>query len=183
MRKLLPFLRHLMGLRDAHALLHSEHVQSLATQLGQRIDLSAAQLEKLKFAAEIHDIGKVAVNDFLLSKPGRFTEAEHLMIQQHTVIGARMIKAMPIDGDLISQIILHHHENFDGSGYPDKIKGEEIPLEARILRITDTYDALTTNRGYRAAYSHREAVGIMESEHTFFDPNLLNSFFEMIPGK
>lgn len=180
MKELLPFLRHVMSLRDTHALSHSEHVQNLAAQLGQKIDLSSERWETLKFAAEIHDIGKVAVNDFLLSKPGRFTEAEHLMIQQHSIIGARMVRNMPIEGEFISRIILHHHENFDGSGYPDKIRGEEIPFEARILRVTDTYDALTTDRGYRPAYSHKKAIEIMEKEYANFDPHLLETFFGMV---
>jgi HD-GYP domain-containing protein (c-di-GMP phosphodiesterase class II) len=100
------------------------------------------------------------------------------MVQQHAMLGARLIESLNLD-PLIPQIILAHHENFDGSGYPDGLQGEEIPLEARIVRITDTYDALTSDRGYRPAYTHKEAIQIMEGEQRFFDPQVLEIFFKM----
>ena len=178
MMQLLPFLTHIISLRDPHAESHSKHVNSLASALGRKVDLNADQLKKLEFAAAIHDIGKIAINDFILYKPGRFTEAEYMMVQQHAVLGARIIGKLNLD-PIIADIILHHHENFDGSGYPNMVKGEQIIFEARIIRITDTYDALTTNRGYRLAYSHAKALAIMEHEQTFFDPELLEVFFKM----
>jgi putative two-component system response regulator len=138
----------------------------------------SAELELLKFAAQIHDIGKIAINEFIVNKPGRFTEAEYLMIQHHAQLGASLIEKLELD-PRIHRSILHHHENFDGTGYPDRLAGDQIPLEARIIRITDTYDALTSNRGYRPAYSHREAISIMERERHCFDPELLKIFFKM----
>jgi len=92
------------------------------------------------------------------------------------------VETLEID-PLIPLIIRHHHENFDGSGYPDRLKGDQIPVEARIIRITDTYDALTSNRGYRPAYSHKKALSIMEQDSAFFDPDLLEVFFKMQRGK
>jgi len=178
MTELLPFLTRLIGLRDPHASVHSHHVMDLAEMLGLLVDLSSKQLEVLGFAARIHDIGKLAINDFIINKPGRFTEAEYIMVKQHSMLGSKLIESLDLD-PLIPQIVLNHHENFDGSGYPHGKKGEEIPVEARIIRITDTYDALTSDRGYRPAYAHREAVQIMEKEQQFFDPQLLEIFFKM----
>jgi HD-GYP domain-containing protein (c-di-GMP phosphodiesterase class II) len=178
MADLLPFLTSLISLRDPHASGHSHHVTDLATVLGRRVDLSSKRLHPLEFAARIHDIGKIAINEFIINKPGRFTEAEYIMVQQHSLLGSRLVSNLDLD-PLIPAIILNHHENFDGTGYPNKLKGEDIPLEARIIRITDTYDALTSNRGYRPAYTHHEAIRIMERDHRFFDPPLLETFFKM----
>ena len=178
MADLLPFLTRLIGLRDPHASGHSHHVRDLAYLLGQQVDLPSARLDVLAFAARIHDIGKIAINEFVINKPGRFTEAEYIMVQQHSMLGSKLVENLELD-PLIPEIILDHHENFDGTGYPNGLRGEEIPLEARIIRITDTYDALTSDRGYRPAYTQEEAIKIMEGEQRFFDPQLLEIFFKM----
>jgi len=175
---LLPFLTSIIGLRDPHGKTHSDHVMGLSSAFGQNVDLTAVQIETLAFAAEIHDIGKMAINEFIINKPGRFTEAEYLMVQHHAELGAHLMENLKLD-PAIPLIIRHHHENFDGSGYPDKLKGDQIPLEARIIRITDTYDALTSNRGYRPAYSPKKALAIMEQDSALFDPDLLEVFFKM----
>lgn len=178
MNDLLPFLTSIISLRDPHGKGHSNQVMKLSSAFGKKIGLTPTQLKILEFAAQVHDIGKIAINEFIVNKPGRFTEAEYLMVQHHAQLGANLIETLGLD-PLIPAIILHHHENFDGSGYPGKLKGEQIPLEARIIRITDTYDALTSNRGYRDAYTHKKALEIMEHDHTFFDPELLEVFFKM----
>ena len=178
MADLLPFLTKLIGLRDPHASGHSHHVRDLAYTLGQQINLPSERLSLLEFAARIHDIGKIAINEFIINKPGRFTEAEYIMVQQHAMLGSKLVESLELD-PLIPAIILNHHENFDGTGYPHGLKGEAIPLEARIIRITDTYDALTSNRGYRPAYSHKESIQIMEEDRNCFDPQLLEIFFKM----
>jgi HD-GYP domain-containing protein (c-di-GMP phosphodiesterase class II) len=178
MTDLLPFLTRLISLRDPHADGHSHHVRDLAYTLGQQIDLSSEQLRVLEFTARIHDIGKIAINEFVINKPGRFTEAEYIMVQQHSMLGSRLVENLELD-PLIPAIILNHHENFDGTGYPRGVKGEDIPLEARIIRITDTYDALTSNRGYRPAFTHKASFQIMEDDSRFFDPELLEFFFKM----
>ena len=179
---LLPFLTSIIGLRDPHGRAHSKHVMASSSALGQKLGLTSVQIETLAFAADIHDIGKIAINEFIINKPGRFTEAEYLMVQHHAQLGADLMEKLDLD-PIIPSIIRHHHENFDGSGYPNKLKGEQIPLEARIIRITDTYDALTSNRGYRAAYSPKRSLTIMEQDGAFFDPNLLEIFFKMRYGK
>lgn len=182
MADLLPFLTNIIGLRDPHGKGHSNHVRDLASAFGRKLELTSTQIETLSFAAEIHDIGKIAINEFIINKPGRFTEAEYLMVKHHAELGANLIETLGLDPH-IPLIILHHHENFDGSGYPSQLKGEQIPLEARIIRITDTYDALISNRGYRAAYSPKKALAIMKQEHHCFDPQLLEVFFKMQGGK
>jgi HD-GYP domain-containing protein (c-di-GMP phosphodiesterase class II) len=181
MLDLLPFLTSLISLRDPHGKAHSSHVKDLSAAFGRSMDMASAQIETLAFAAEIHDIGKIAINEFIINKPDRFTEAEYLMTQHHSQLGANLIETIGLEQP-IHKIILHHHENFDGSGYPDHLKGEQIPLESRIIRITDTYDALTSNRGYRAAYSPKKALAILEQEHVFFDPRLLEIFLKMKTG-
>lgn len=182
MQNLSPFLTSLIGLRDAHGEGHSERVMSLSTALGGKVKLTSAELDLLRFSAQIHDIGKIAISEFIVNKPGRFTEAEYLMIQHHTHLGASLIEKLKLDRR-IHLSILHHHENFDGSGYPHKLAGDQIPFEARIIRITDTYDALTSDRGYRPAYSHKKALAIMERDHHCFDPDLLKVFFRMLHRK
>lgn len=177
MADLLPFLTNLIGLRDPHGKGHSSHVRELSDAFGRKMGLMSDRLEVLAFAAEVHDIGKIAINDFIINKPGRFTEAEYLMVQHHAELGANLVETLELD-PLIPSIIRHHHENFDGSGYPDRLQGDQIPLEARIIRITDTFDALTGNRGDRAAYSPRKAREIMEENHRHFDPQLLELFFK-----
>jgi HD-GYP domain-containing protein (c-di-GMP phosphodiesterase class II) len=179
---LLPFLTNVIGLRDPHGKGHSNHVKELSSAFGRKVELTSTQIETLAFAAEIHDIGKIAINEFIINKPGRFTEAEYLMVQHHAQLGANLIETLGLN-PLIPLIIRHHHENFDGSGYPHHLKGDQIPLESRIIRITDTYDALTSDRGYRAAYSAKKALAIMAQEHLFFDPELLDIFFRMQGGK
>jgi putative two-component system response regulator len=182
MTDLLPFLTSLIGMRDAHGKGHSDHVMEFSSAIGREIKLSSAQLMLLKFSAQIHDIGKLAINDFIVNKPGRFTEAEHLMIQHHTNLGASLIEKLMLD-PAIPLIILHHHENFDGSGYPHKLKGDQIPLEARIIRIADTFDALTSYRGYRPAYTPKKAYSIMKQDGQFFDPELLETFLRIQSDK
>jgi HD-GYP domain-containing protein (c-di-GMP phosphodiesterase class II) len=179
---LLPFLTSVIGLRDPHGKGHSNHVKVLSSAFGRKVDMTSGQIDTLAFAAEIHDIGKIAINEFIINKPGRFTEAEYLMVQHHAQLGANLIKTIGMDQP-IHTIILHHHENFDGSGYPRQLKGDQIPFESRIIRITDTYDALTSDRGYRAGYSAKKALAIMAQEHLFFDPGLLEIFFQMQGGK
>jgi len=177
---IIPFITKILQMRDPYANGHADQVCVLACIMGKEFGLSAEQLEILEFAAKIHDIGKVAVSDFVLNKQGRYTETEYLTIQQHTVLGAKLIETLELD-PAIHLIVLHHHENYDGSGYPDKIMGEDIPIGARILRIADTYDALTSPRGYRPAFTPEQALRVMKREERFFDPKLLELFFSLKP--
>jgi HD-GYP domain-containing protein (c-di-GMP phosphodiesterase class II) len=104
------------------------------------------------------------------------------MIQQHTNIGYKLV--VPLDFDpIVAEIILYHHENYDGSGYPSKLKANDIPLAARIVRVADVYDALTSNRPYRSAYSKKEAIRIIEKENSQFDPQVLSILYKIVLEK
>jgi HD-GYP domain-containing protein (c-di-GMP phosphodiesterase class II) len=138
----------------------------------------------LGHAAKLHDIGKVAISDSVISKPSRLTRAEYLMVQQHTILGYQLLQPMKID-PVITGAILSHHENYDGSGYPEGLKGEAIPLAARLIRIADFYDALTSRRSYRngPALSTAEALDVLQENRRCFDPSLFSAFVEMIMEK
>jgi putative nucleotidyltransferase with HDIG domain len=176
------FLEKLTSLRDSHANSHGRNVQALTSALAHKVDFPAADLHHLKHAATIHDIGKITVNEFVINKAGRLTEAEFIMVQQHTALGSKLLEPLKLPR-LVMDVILYHHENYDGTGYPRGLAGESIPLAARLVRITDTYDALTSNRGYRGALSHKKALDVMLKEASHFDPHLLQIFIKMKPGR
>lgn len=146
-------------------------------------------LEEIGNASLLHDIGKIAVPDEILNKPGRLSEQEFIAMQQHTVIGGEMLAAADkrfreqIGKQsylaLARAITLHHHEKWDGSGYPDGLRGEEIPLAARIVALCDVYDAVTSDRSYKKAWSHQEAVELIRNgREIHFDPAIVDVFLE-----
>jgi HD-GYP domain-containing protein (c-di-GMP phosphodiesterase class II) len=137
-------------------------------------------LKTIVAGALLHDIGKIKVSDAVLKKSGRLTEEEFRQIQRHPEFGLELIDGKEFPWD-IKPLILHHHEKVDGAGYPLGLKGEDIPVGARIIGIADVFDALTSDRVYRAAYTPEKALGIMEQDAgTAFDPVLLARFAEMI---
>ena len=177
-------LLRIVDLRDPYAKYHSDQVSELSAELAQRINMSVAELKVLQYAAALHDVGKLAMNESVVNKPSLLTRAEFLMIQQHTVLGYNLIKPLNFDS-MISAVILSHHENFDGSGYPEGLKGEMIPLTARLTRITDFYDALTSPRSYRAraVYEPEEALDILRENRHCFDPFLFDAFVDLMAQK
>jgi len=138
--------------KDPYTHGHCERLSDYSTRLGEHLGLSEDQLVALRRAGIVHDIGKIAVPDAILLKPGRLTEDEWKLIHEHPAVGERICAPLK-SFRLVLPIIRHHHEKFDGSGYPDKLQGEEIPLTARVLQIVDVYDALTTDRPYKKAFS------------------------------
>jgi HD-GYP domain-containing protein (c-di-GMP phosphodiesterase class II) len=158
---------------------HSERVASLARVLGEACDLSHTDLVTLNYAARLHDVGMVAVDAELLHRDGPLTEAERRRVAMHTVIGEEMLRpyGLPLEG---LQAIRHHHEHFDGSGSPDGLKGEDIPLLARIITVVDVYDALTSERVYRGANSHEQAVRELRAMASReLDPVLVERFLAL----
>jgi putative two-component system response regulator len=125
--------------------------------------LSSEQIVALGRAGIVHDIGKVAVPDAVLLKPGRLTPQEYAVMKEHAALGERICAPLK-SFRLVRPIIRHHHEKLDGSGYPDGLKGDAIPLTARVLTVVDVFDALATDRPYRKALSHNETLGIMREE-------------------
>lgn len=184
LKTLLELLTTVVELRDPYTKGHSHNVSALAVRIAQQESLlfPANNLLALKYGALLHDIGKIAISDFVLSKSTLLTDAEMTMIQQHTNIGYKLV--VPLDFDpIVAEIILYHHENYDGSGYPSKLKANDIPLAARIVRVADVYDALTSNRPYRSAYSKKEAIRIIEKENSQFDPQVLSILYKIVLEK
>jgi putative two-component system response regulator len=142
---------------------HSDRLVTYAEQLGESLVLGEGDLKELRLACWLHDIGKISVPESILLKPGPLNAEETSMIREHPVIGERM--CVPLKSlRSILPVIRHHHEKMDGSGYPDGLSGDAIPLKARVLQIADIYDALTTNRPYRGALPPEEALQTLLSE-------------------
>ena len=159
---------------------HIQRVRTLAEGLGRAVGYPEDQMEGLKAAALLHDIGKLAVPEYILSKPGKLTAAEYSKVMIHPVVGADILSNVEFPYEVVP-IVKHHHERYDGSGYPAGLKGEEIPFGARILTIVDCYEALTTNRPQRPSYTRDEALELMRGEGgRTFDPVLLRAFFNVI---
>ncbi|MCD6138534.1 MAG: HD domain-containing protein [Deltaproteobacteria bacterium] len=175
-------LSRVMELRDPYTKGHSEHVGEIAVNfvtLNPLLNFPKEKIPVIYRAALLHDIGKIGISEQVLNKPTKLTEAELVMIKYHTNLGYNLIKPFLFD-KLVGDAILYHHENFDGSGYPEGLKGDEIPLIARIFRIADYYDALTSSRPYRPALEPEVALRIMKGDSRCFDPNLFSFFVESI---
>jgi cyclic di-GMP phosphodiesterase len=142
---------------------HSDRVVNYATQLGRSLYLQEEDLQELRIACLLHDVGKVAVPDEILLKPGALNAEETQIVRQHPVIGESICAPLKSLRRVLP-VIRHHHERMDGSGYPDGLRGQEIPLMARILQIADIYDALITDRPYRHALSSEDALETLNRE-------------------
>jgi putative nucleotidyltransferase with HDIG domain len=177
--RLTLFLGSVSDLRDPYMMEHSSHVKGLSLQLALQSDFPRSKLKQLAHAAILHDIGKLVISETVINKPTRLTHAEYLMVQQHTILGYELIQPLNLD-PLIGDAILHHHENFDGSGYPSGLSGTAITLAARIIRITDMYDALTSERAYRTAYGSEEAASLMKNNSHYFDEFLFGEFLKIL---
>lgn len=167
--------------KDSYTEGHCERLANYSVHLGEWIALPEEQLKALRRAGIVHDVGKVAVPDSVLLKRGPLSEAEWTIMREHPVVGERI--CMPLKSfRLVLPIIRHHHEKFDGSGYPDGLRGEEIPLTARVLQFADIYDALTTERPYKAALPPSQALNMMEQEvkKGWWDPHLYAEFRHMM---
>jgi HD-GYP domain-containing protein (c-di-GMP phosphodiesterase class II) len=171
-----------LSYRDLSTQLHSVRVQGLSGVIGIAIGLSKQQLNSLNIAAAFHDIGKIGIPDHILLKPAEFDNAEREEMKHHSEIGEKIMAATELDGSkLAAQIIRHHHEHYDGHGYPDGLSGENIPICARIIAIADSYDAMSVTRSYHQARTHQEVMNILQEETgEIFDPALMHVFSEII---
>jgi cyclic di-GMP phosphodiesterase len=167
--------------RDPYTGGHCERLADMSARLGEKLGLPEDQLKALRRAGIVHDIGKVAVPDAILLKPGPLSDEETLVMRQHPVVGERICAPLRTFR-LVLPIIRHHHERHDGSGYPDGLSGSEIPLTAAILQLADVYDALTTDRPYRKGSPSATALAIMDKEagRGWWNPTLLDAFRAMI---
>lgn len=164
---------------DDYTYLHSMAVCGLMITLAQRLGLDDKQVLRVGMGGLLHDVGKAAVPLEILNKPGKLTDEEFEVMRQHPVTGAQMLMEADADADLLD-IALHHHEKYDGSGYPHQLQGEEISLYARMAAVCDVYDALTSTRVYRKGWTPAEAMHNMLSWRGHFDNQVLHTFVRAI---
>ena len=166
--------------KDPYTLGHSQRVERHAYRTAAAMGLSVADIEALRLAAALHDVGKIRVPDRVLRKPGRLSKEERLIVEEHVVVGAWMISSVG-SADVVSSV-RHHHERWDGRGYPDGLANTDIPLFARIIAVADAYDAITSTRPYRASSGREHAVSILRAEAgTQFDPMIVEAFVDALP--
>ncbi len=169
--------------RDRYTGEHSEAVIDMSGAVARNLGLNSVEVQRVKSAALLHDIGKVAIPDEILHKPGPLTDDEWRLMREHPVIGERILRVLPGLGT-VARIVRHEHERWDGGGYPDGLVGDEIPLGSRIIIAADTYHAITSDRPYRAARSHSEAVEeLTRCAGTQFDPNVTAALIGFLYGQ
>ena len=160
---------------------HSERVTKLAVKIGQAMGLPPKELEVLHRGGLLHDIGKIGTPPSILDKTGKLDEEELRVMRQHVRMGALILEPIPGFADVLP-IVLHHHEWFDGSGYPDGLAGEAIHLYARIFAVADFYDALTSDRPYRPGFAGDQVVDLIRKKvGSQFDPQVVHAFLEVVP--
>jgi len=166
-----------VDLRDTYTGSHSARVAELAARVAARLGLDQEQIELSRLAGSLHDLGKLAIPEEILRKPGPLTGPERLVLERHPQIGFRMLDSLGIDP--VADWILHHHERWDGTGYPDRLPGPEIPLGARIIFVVDAYDAMTSDRVYRGRLAQEDALAELERcAGTQFDPTVVAALAE-----
>jgi diguanylate cyclase (GGDEF)-like protein/putative nucleotidyltransferase with HDIG domain len=157
---------------------HVRRVQIYAKGLARLFGLSEPEIEALKAGALLHDIGKLAVPDYILNKPGPLTPAEFDKMKVHTIVGAEILERVGFPYPVVP-VVRHHHERWDGRGYPDGLRGDEIPITARILMVSDCFDAVREDRQYRKAMTREEAIALLkDGSGTFFDPTVISTFLD-----
>ena len=163
--------------RDEYTGSHSARVSEIAARIASRLGLDAEQIELIRLATSLHDLGKLSIPEEILRKPDALNDAERLVLERHPRIGFQMLESLGVDP--IADWVLHHHERWDGNGYPDRLRGEEIPLGARIIFVADAYDAMTSDRVYRRRLTDEEAVSeLVRCAGTQFDPSIVTAFVE-----
>ncbi|MEZ0537253.1 transporter substrate-binding domain-containing protein [Caldicellulosiruptoraceae bacterium PP1] len=169
--------------KEEHTANHSINVNKYAMQIAERLDLSEQELVALNWGSLLHDIGKLAIPEYILLKPDKLTDEEYKIIKEHTLAGFDIIKDIEYLKDA-TVIIKYHHERYDGNGYPEGLKGDEIPFIARICAVADAYDAMTQNRPYRKAMLKEEAITeLIKNSGTQFDPIIVDIFVKILEGE
>ncbi len=166
--------------RDADTGAHVQRIQHATEALARRLNLPARDIEQFGYSAILHDVGKITVPDSILKKAGKLTALERAQIEDHTISGERILSLRPFFS-VARQIARSHHENWDGTGYPDRLTAGAIPLAARIVRLADVYDALRSPRVYKPAWSHGDAnEAIVRGRETLFDPDVVDAFLSLV---
>ena len=165
---------------DPHTRGHSERVTYYSIAMARTMRLSERRIQALEYAGFLHDMGKIGINHDILAKPGSLNEDEWQAMREHPAIGARIVS----DLDFLKgarEVVLYHHERYDGKGYPEGLAGERIPLEARITKVADAFDAMMSDRPYRASLGLDKAIDELErGKGTEFDPAVVEAFVELV---
>jgi putative nucleotidyltransferase with HDIG domain len=172
-------LAQALDARDRYTSGHSSRVSELACATAAAMGLAPEQVERIRTGALLHDIGKIGIADTVLQKPGRLTDEEFAIVKEHPVIGRRILEGVRGLAPYLNAVELHH-ENWDGSGYPRGQSGEETPVDARIIHVSDAYDAMTSNRSYRRGMTHEQAMNeLLANAGTQFDPRIVELFAKL----
>ncbi len=175
-------LAEALDARDSYTKGHSERVTRYALEIAGRMNIAGSDYEILKYASILHDIGKIGIVDDILHKKFKLTEEEYEVIKSHPSFGEKILKPVSFLKE-IRQIVRHHHEKFDGTGYPEGLTGEKIPLLSRIISVADSFDAMTSSRPYRDTISFEDAVTeLLQNRGTQFDPNIVDVFVDYWRG-
>lgn len=173
-------LRYTVEAKDTYTRGHSDRVSEYSVLIGEKLGLPEEQIKTLKIGGLFHDIGKIGIPDSILLKPGKLTDDEYSEIKNHPSIGAHILGSAKTFQDIVP-IVKHHHEKYDGNGYPSRLKGEEIPYLARIAAVADTFDAMTSRRSYRDAVDLQKVKDeIKRCEGTQFDPQIADTFLDIL---
>lgn len=173
-------LSSLIEIKDRYTEGHSRKVRNWVSVIGKRMGLDKREVRDIITAATLHDIGKVGIPDGILNKPDKLSDIEFEKIKEHPLLALDSIRSIKRLRNLVD-IVKHHHERYDGNGYPDKLKGEDIPLGARMITVADSFDAMTSDRAYRKAYPKEKAISILSDEKgKQFDPEIVDTFMELI---
>ena len=173
-------LRYTVEAKDTYTRGHSDRVSEYSVLIGEKLGLPEDQIKTLRIGGLFHDIGKIGIPDSILLKPGKLTDDEYSEIKNHPSIGAHILGSAKTFQDIVP-IVKHHHEKYDGNGYPSRMKGEEIPYLARIAAVADTFDAMTSRRSYRDAIDLQKVKDeIKRCEGTQFDPQIAEAFLDIL---
>ncbi|MEA5009910.1 MAG: HD-GYP domain-containing protein [Clostridium tyrobutyricum] len=168
-----------MDARDPYTAGHSKRVAEISLEIGKQLRLNKDKLETLEIAALLHDVGKLGIPDAILHKTGKLNDFEYSKIKEHPTIGVNILKDIEFLKEAIP-FILHHHERLDGGGYPTGLKANEIPLEAKIIAVADSYDAMVSDRPYRKGLPHSTASNeLIKYKNIQFDSQVVDAFFKI----
>ncbi|GAB4277433.1 MAG: hypothetical protein Kow0029_20100 [Candidatus Rifleibacteriota bacterium] len=169
--------------KDPYTQGHSRRVTQYSVAIAEELNLTRKEIENVRYAGLLHDVGKIGIKDSIIRKPGRLTDEEYAIIKKHPAIGAKILKPVDFLADKIPGV-LHHHEYYDGRGYPDHLTGESIPLDGRIICVADAFDAMTTNRPYRKGLTVKTAIGELQKfSGKQFDPVCVEAFLRAFDKK
>ncbi|PLY11168.1 MAG: phosphohydrolase [Arcobacter sp.] len=171
-----------LGQKDEHTQLHSERVVELSSEVGIALKLDINQIKTLRISAAFHDIGKIGIPDNVLLKPSSFNDEEWEIMKSHAINSEKIVNTLDFENsDIIAKAVRHHHEYYNGNGYPDRLKGESIPIYSRIISLADSYDAMSSPRPYHNKRLHAEIMKILEEENGIkHDPKIFEIFKNII---